>query len=769
MRPGFRKVVATALVSAAAGTAALAGFAPRALAAPVEVERHALRCNDAFPCPPQLARRVDFWIQVYGKWTSRQGVFHDSEHPERVYSVRRVSKGCSRKSPAVKKERTRIRNQLERIAERLEAGRRSASAQDRAVLALFPDASANAVRRAKSRVRCQQGNRDRFEAALRRYGAYGSLVEELIVEAGLPRDVHFLPFVESLYSPDAYSRVGAAGLWQIMPRTARSLGMELNATVDERLDVEAATLGAARYLKNSRERLTLAARRRNPSVTPGELSPFLITSYNYGVNGMRRAVEQFGLDFVAVLNRYRSPSFQVAVKNFYATFLAARHVAQNARAYFGEVRPDRSFRYHTVVLKHPVSIGRVKRVFGVAEADLKRLNRALTRFVWHGWRLVPKGYRLRLPHRAAGWKREIARLKALPPEDDSRRPLRYKVRRGDTACGIARALRVRCKDLVEMNHLGRRALIRVNQVLWIPGLPRARGLEIVPGGEYTVRGGDTVCGIALRNGVNCSTLLALNGLVSTSVIRIGQVLKLPGAAAPRARGAGSRPGTYTVRAGDTPCGIARRFGMDCRAFQRLNGLKSRSLIYVGQVLEIAAPPSAAPRPAPVAQLAAAEPDVVGEASSSPLDLRIDYKIKTTESGGEVRHYVNVEADETLGHFADWLGIGGSAPLRRLNGIGYNRPIHTGKHLWLPVRSAEQQRRFGEKREEYHRVLIEEFKENYRIVGVGSYTVQRGDSPWRVADRFQLPVWAITRYNPQLRQRGPVVGETLKIPRIEARG
>ena len=64
-------------------------------------------------------------------------------------------------------------------------------------------------------------------------------------------------------------------------------------------------------------------------MTDSELTPFVITSYNYGVNGMRSAIKKLGPDFLTVLNRYRTKKFRVAVKNFYAGFLAARHVAKN--------------------------------------------------------------------------------------------------------------------------------------------------------------------------------------------------------------------------------------------------------------------------------------------------------------------------------------------------------------------------------------------------------------------------------------------------------
>jgi membrane-bound lytic murein transglycosylase D len=816
---------------------------PQSLLANVPVERHKLSCGADFPCPKALKRRTDFWIQVYRKWTTKQGVFHDSLNPERVYSVINVKNGCSKKSTRVKKEKKRIQTQLNRIASDLERGRQPKSSSDKKMMSLFPDKKAKSIRTASSNIRCQQGNRDRFTSALKRYGAYGGLVKKLVVDAGLPSDIHFLPFVESLYNPHAYSRVGAAGLWQIMPATARQLGLELNATVDERLDLESATLGAVRYLNDSRKRLTKLAKTKDSKVTAGQLTPFVITSYNFGVSGMRRALDQVGTDFVSVLNNYKSPSFQVAVKNFYASFLAARHVAKNSKRYFGKVVAQEPIRYHTVLLKHATSLDRITKIFGLGEKELKDLNRGLTRFVWHGWRMIPRGYRLRLPHRQGAWKSEVSQLTSLSPEDESRRPVRYTVRKGDTACGIARAFRVKCKDLIDLNRLGRRAFITVKQDLIIPGKGGTKQLSgkapnIDSSGLYTVRKGDSPCGIAIRADIPCTRLLSLNGLSNRAVIHPGQKIKLPGGVGSTSTkknaiedpsvvmtpssytvkahdtaceiaarykvncglllsinglkkfsvlSVGQRlvmPGdgktqpnlgqtadpenyimaAYKVRAGDSPCQISRQHDMPCNEFQKVNNLRSHSVIYVGQTLQVKKPVSSEKTGQEI-KLAEIEDDAAGDAITSPLDVNVDFRIITKTSNNKTSYLVNVESDETLGHFADWLAIGSSSSIWKLNGLQPKQSLITGQRLLLPETTSQQRDQFTQKREEYHRVLVEEFKENYRVVSIENYTTKSGDSPWKIANSFQLPLWVITRYNPSSRLRMPSVGEVLKIPYV----
>ncbi|HJP05972.1 MAG TPA: LysM domain-containing protein, partial [Arenicellales bacterium] len=89
-------------------------------------------------------------------------------------------------------------------------------------------------------------------------------------------------------------------------------------------------------------------------------------------------------------------------------------------------------------------------------------------------------------------------------------------------------------------------------------------------------------------------------------------------------------------------------------------------------------------------------------------------------------------------------------------------------LLLPVSGPDKQHAFERRRQEYHRVLVEEFKENFDVTGTTAYTVEAGDSLWVLAREFELPIWVITRFNPALRTTPPRAGEILKIPRIRSR-
>ena len=656
---------------------ALARISSVSAATPV-VEKHDLNCGNTFPCPLEIQRRVDFWVMVFRAWNTNQIVFHDANQPERVYSIKETKFTCSRRKPArsIERERSRIRKGLISISRKLTQAQPSYTRDEIALLALFPGKNSKEIRKAAENVRCQQGNRDRFLQALKRYEVYKDHILRVLRESGLSEDILYLPFVESAYNPRAYSRVGAAGLWQIMPRTARTLGLQLSATIDERFDAEAATWAAARYLRQATDSLTAKAREVDPSVTSAQINPFIITSYNYGVAGMRRALDQFGPDYIAVLKKYKSRSFRTAVRNFYASFLAARHVAQNFGKYFGKVRTDDSFRHSTVVLNNATSVGRATKVFGVSKETLKKWNPALTSNVWKGWRLIPDGYSLHLPYRKDQWQVQVARLGKMKPESPLLSGNQYVVVRGDTACEIARVHKVRCRDLIQLNRLGRRALIRVGQKLEIPA----------------------------KAGAPTKVAKIENKTTPASKQKLKQI------------------------------------DISEKSKNTASAVKTKT-----------------PAPAPAM-------DPAGIYKRLIENISVDVIIG--KQSGRYVFSIIVKPEETMGHYSDWLGIGGTRAIRSLNGIGSTQQIRVGKKLKLPIKTDEQLDDFEARRREYHRTLVDQFQQHYEIQSVDQYVVRSGDNMWNIALEYELPYWVLTGLNPNAGI--PAIGDKLLIPVARAR-
>jgi membrane-bound lytic murein transglycosylase D len=74
------------------------------------------------------------------------------------------------------------------------------------------------------------------------------IIEPILEQYGIPKDLKYLALVESSFNEMALSHKGAAGLWQLMPQTARKLGLSVRRRNDERYDVRKATHAACQYL-----------------------------------------------------------------------------------------------------------------------------------------------------------------------------------------------------------------------------------------------------------------------------------------------------------------------------------------------------------------------------------------------------------------------------------------------------------------------------------------------------------------------------------------
>lgn len=280
--------------------------------------------------------------------------------------------------------------------------------------------------------------------------------------------------------------------------------------------------------------------------------PLAITSYNHGAGGMMRAVKQLGTrDIGVIIDRYEGQTFGFASKNFYTSFLAASDVDRNAQRYFGAIQRERPAEYEQFVTRSPTSAQALARTFGVDVGLLREMNLALRDGVWSGRVSVPAGYAVRLP-RVAGRKSVDELAAALP------------------------------KVVVDQ-----------------PAAAAATG------GKHRVRRGETLSVVARRYGVSAASLAKANQLRTTSKLKIGQTLRIPGnAAVATARAAkapkpavakAAKPATakaaarsHTVKRGETLTSIARRSGIPVTKLAQANGMAPTAHVKIGQKLRIPA-------------------------------------------------------------------------------------------------------------------------------------------------------------------------------------
>lgn len=159
----------------------------------------------------------------------------------------------------------------------------------------------------------------------------------------------------------------------------------------------------------------------------------------------------------------------------------------------------------------------------------------------------------------------------------------YVVESGDTLADIARAHGVSVPEIADANGIDDPDLIRVGQVLVIPGLQGGGGGAAL----HVVAPGDTLADIAAQFGTTVAALVETNRLADPDLLRIGQELAVPASGAAEAAPAPTE--SHTVVAGETLVGIASRYGIAPETLAAVNGITDPSLIYVGTTLRLAGP------------------------------------------------------------------------------------------------------------------------------------------------------------------------------------
>ncbi len=392
-----------------------------------------------FEHPPALERDIRFWIRVYTEVTTDGGLLHDDWNLGVVYEVIRFDPSDS---PAEREHRVAMaKAHYAELLRRFAAGDTAdLTPHERRIFDAFGEKTTPAeFRDAMQGIRFQLGQADRFHEGLIRSQLYEKNISKVLAQRGVPAEIGALPHVESSFNPTAYSRVGAAGLWQFMPSTARRY-MRVDSLVDERLDPYTATEAAANLmLYNYRLVGTW---------------PLAVTAYNHGPGGLRRAQDDLGTSDIAVIvRRYQGSTFGFASRNFYVAFLAALEVDRNAEKYFGPMTHLPDTQSTVVEVPDYVPIDALAKAFKVDMGALQVLNPALRPPIWSGSRFVPRGYGLRVPGAASST--EIADAWArLPPAQRylaQRNDGVHKMRKGESLATVAAASGIPLNRLLAAN------------------------------------------------------------------------------------------------------------------------------------------------------------------------------------------------------------------------------------------------------------------------------------------------------------------------------
>lgn len=291
------------------------------------------------------------------------------------------------------------------------------------------------------------GRKYDFQKRLELSGRYVKQVAGIFTDRGLPRELAWLPLVESGFNPHAYSHKRAAGIWQFMPRTAKKMGLKIDWWVDERRDPIKSTEAAAEYLQYLYEKF-------------GSW-PLALAAYNGGEGRVNRALNKAGKDDFWALSAARH--IRRETREYVPSYIAAAAIATHPQGFgFHRIRYRKPPKYDEVLVSRPMDFDVIARLADISVADIKELNPELRR-----WCTPPNvsNYALKVPEGAGDrFLRNVAKIRG----DELELARFYTVKKGDTVEKIARNIGSSIQDIIDRNGLGRKAVIMTGKRILVP-------------------------------------------------------------------------------------------------------------------------------------------------------------------------------------------------------------------------------------------------------------------------------------------------------------
>ena len=614
-----------------------------------------LALGQNFPTPEILKENVSFWKKIYTEVSLDEGLLHDRDYPLIIYKKINITSSSRQRKRIVRDETEQITRLLILIETQPES---TWPAKAKDIVALFKKYGAiDALKGAEDRIRFQLGQKERYRQGLYRSGAYLDTIKAIFALYNVPQRLIYLPHVESSFNASAYSKVGAAGLWQFMRGTGR-LYMKINYSIDERQDPIISTRAAAKLLSHNYREL--------------QSWPLAITAYNHGLNGMRRAVAETGSrDISVIIQKYKGRIFKFASKNFYSCFLAASEIALNPEQYFPDITYASPIQYQDIILEYFITPEVLASFIGISKKELQELNPAVRPVVFSNNKLIPVGTTIHIPY-SVSIASVMKNLNNLPDSlkiIDPPRPNYYRVVNGDNLYSIAQRLGVSAKDIALQNNINRMNRIYAGQVLSIPE-------------------------------ANISTKKAPSEKIAGTEEKV------------------LIPKTEEQIVAKTTTSLPPQKEEVADTLKEIIMAKAEAI--------------------PSSVL----PNKINYLNKFDADI---YNFHIEFSEVESSAIIRISLNETIGHYADWLGIS-TQKIREVNYMGRGSTIRINQELTIPVHK-EILEQFKRRRLEYHMALEEDFFNNYKITELKVKIIQRGETLWDISNEDGvIPLWLLKKYN-----------------------
>lgn len=322
--------------------------------------------DSPFKVNSDLRKRVNFWVKIYSHYSTKQGVFHLVDKPHVILGEIDLTEIFEDKQLSANQKRNLIKNEVQR--------------KKNVIMAKYNISDSR-------KVRLQMGLKDRMKKAIYLSGKYIDHMEKIFKKENIPIELTRLVYVESSFNIYAQSKVGASGLWQIMPSVARAKGY-IGKNYDKRNHPIAATKLAAEILKQNYRQF--------------KSWPLAVTAYNHGLGGVRHMLRKNQAvsleELIESDNVTRSWGF--ASKNFYACFLAVLEVERNAEDLLGDdlIKAD-PIAFKEFKLKKNKNKKEVLKWFDGSITRFKQMNPHLNWSSIKRNKVVPAGVSLMVPRK----------------------------------------------------------------------------------------------------------------------------------------------------------------------------------------------------------------------------------------------------------------------------------------------------------------------------------------------------------------------------------
>ncbi|MFA5851353.1 MAG: LysM peptidoglycan-binding domain-containing protein [Spirochaetales bacterium] len=356
------------------------------------------------------------------------------------------------------------------------------------------------------------GGKKWLQAVMERSLPYLGYIEEKVEEYGLPKELAYLPVIESEYSPFAVSRSGATGIWQFMRNSISGYDMSISDWTDDRKDFMKSTDAALRKLQE------------NYKVLGDWL--LAIAAYNAGLGALSRAVNTPDGKEIDFWNLYESKKLSREPLSYVPKFLAVASILSYPELHGLPAEWGEKHSWEALETSRQVDLSVLAERSGISLDMLKQGNAELK------YSITPpnSSYLVKVPADKANTVRGIL--------NDTSSPLFkytiYKVKSGDTLGAIARRYATPLSIILQANKGIKADKIKIGQTIIIPHLSGTSATPKASIGEslsfsdyYTVKKGDTLWDISLLFDVQPDLLADRNGIGVNSVLRIGQKLKVP--------------------------------------------------------------------------------------------------------------------------------------------------------------------------------------------------------------------------------------------------